>query len=152
MIPFTWDNLRQFFKWASEQDAYDSPYVSWSDEAVTIDGYVTRKNFQAWLAQQEGSKAPAEMTEYSIVRDESGKILGAIKIRTSLKSIRLPYLLPGGGKGWGELMLVVRQWRCADGKIEPFFFCPAEHLPYLERVKGFAKAPAVVPPGTTAGI
>ena len=60
MIPLTWDNLRQFFEWASEQDAYDSPYVlSWSDEAVTIDGYVTRKNFQAWLAQQEGSAAPA---------------------------------------------------------------------------------------------
>lgn len=93
------------------------------------------------------------MNELSIVRDETGAVLGSLNIRTSLMSIRVPFPLPGDGEVcWGELLLHVRRWRCADGKIEPYLFCPAEHVPCLEKVKGFVKAPAAVSSGTAAGI
>lgn len=51
-VPFTWDNVLRFFRWASEKDGYDAPYVcDAGKEALTIDGEVSCQDVEEWIAQ-----------------------------------------------------------------------------------------------------
>jgi len=51
VIPFTYDTLREFLEWASKQDECFAPYLYLEgDDSVSIDGDVTRKQFEEWVA------------------------------------------------------------------------------------------------------
>ncbi len=57
-MPLTWDNLLTLFRWAREQDGLDVPYLYEDDDKeLGIDGILTRKDFDRFVALQEQGEA-----------------------------------------------------------------------------------------------
>ena len=56
MIAFTWEHLKAYLDWASDQPGIDTPYIYGdANDALSIDGRIDKQSLEEWIAHKEAS-------------------------------------------------------------------------------------------------